>query len=85
MLVASAKYRHEIIFDSDSVGADLHDVLISVLTTWLDCKWGWNLVYCIMYICFYLVLSLQIFSYLLDNWIEIIFNYIDWGFVNISP
>lgn len=44
MLVASAKYHHEIIFDSDSVGADLHDVLISVLTTWLDCKWGWNLV-----------------------------------------
>lgn len=51
--------------------ADLHDVLISTLTTWWDGKWGQNPAYWIMHICFYLAwLSLQIFSYLLDNWFK---------------
>ena len=32
-VAASGKYCHEIIYDSDSEGADLHNVLISTLTT----------------------------------------------------
>lgn len=55
---ARAKYCHKNIYDSDSEGADLRDVLISILTTWWDHKWEQNLAYWIMYIGFYLALAI---------------------------